>query len=1095
MTEHLVQALRAAALACVCVYAGVAQAQTTGTVVGVVTDASTGRPVARARVVARSPSLQGEQTAVSDETGSYRLSLLPPGSYKLSVPAFTASAPGGEAAPYEPAERAAVVLANRTVRVDLALAPTSVRLDEQVVRTGPGPTVDIGSAEAGAVLTRDFLETVPLGRDFSEAAEVAPGAQPDPYGIAFGGSTSPENAYLLDGMNVTDPAFGTQGSRLLTQFLQELDVRSAFFMPEHGRATGGIVQALTRSGSNEFHGSVFGSFQPGALSPAPRAIGRDAQAIVLREQQSKEYRADFGLELGGPVVKDRLWFYFGFAPVLDHLVAERSFQVLREDPDNPGSALRDPASGLAVATRAGPGRSYAFCADALNVDCNRSGYQLLGKLSYLAGEDHQLGLTFYTAPDWREYLDGSSTYATDSAGVFHDSRRSTDLVSRYAGKFLEKRLLVEAQGGWHHQTRRDDPVTIDGIDQAAVSAVRWTGTHSLRDFFSPEELGDAYAACAPTATFDPCPVSRFVTGGRRFLGDATLDRFSGKLSASGLFTALGHHQTKAGLELERSTYASTSSWGGGVYLAEAASATYGNTFVDYRDYGRITSPTDPNLSPDAQQFTSLRARSVSNSRAVFLQDSWSFLDTVTINLGIRWETQDMAAGQSGGKANIDIADNIAPRVQAIWDFTRRGRGAIKASWGRFYESIPLDLGNRQFSGETQILSTRAYCVGPSPTVGGSPARCSRIPDATYNGALGRYTTYAQLGGGATPVAPDLQGQYVDMFGASIEYEILPDLSAGIFYEGRRLGRVVEDMSADDGSTFFIANPGESKPFALPGGSCAPGGTGCVDPRRAQVTDPVTLRSYTAGVPRPERSYDAFTIELRKVFSKRWLALASYRYSILRGNYAGLFSPETGQLDPNILPEYDLASLQPNRYGPLPGDVPHQFKLFGSYLLPVSRRLSLQAGLALRLQSGTPVSYLGAHPVYGPGQTYILTRGSAGRTPWLAGVDLRGKLDWLISQAYTFTFTVDVFNVLNAQEPVAVDQNYTYDSVQPVVGGTCRTRSGAQGADPLASASADCPDLRYLRTTDHRPVTPNPNFGRALQYQAPRAVRFGMAVSF
>jgi len=86
-------------------------------------------------------------------------------------------------------------------------------------------------------------------------------------------------------------------------------------------------------------------------------------------------------------------------------------------------------------------------------------------------------------------------------------------------------------------------------------------------------------------------------------------------------------------------------------------------------------------------------------------------------------------------------------------------------------------------------------------------------------------------------------------------------------------------------------------------------------------------------------------------------------------------------------------------------------------------------------------------------------------------------------------------VLNAQEPVAVDQNYTYDSVQPVVGGTCRTRSGAQGADPLASASADCPDLRYLRTTDHRPVTPNPNFGRALQYQAPRAVRFGMAVSF
>jgi hypothetical protein len=1094
MTE---QALRATALACACacVCVNIAQAQTTGTIVGTVTDASTGSPVARATVVARSPGLQGEQTAVADETGGYRLSLLPPGSYEVSAPALTASAPGAEAARYARAERAVVVHANRTVRADLALAPASVRLDELVVRSDPAPAVDIGTAEGGTVLTRDFLETVPLARDFADAARVAPGAQPDPYGVAFGGASSPENAYLLDGMDVTDPAFGTQGSRLLTNFVEEVDVRSSSFMPERGRATGGVVQAITRSGSNEFHGSVFGSFQPGALSPAARAFGRDAQAIIFRERRSSEYRADFGLELGGPVVKDRLWFYFGFAPVLNHLVAERSFQALREDPTDPGGALRDPASGLAVATRVGPTRSYGACTDTLNVDCNRSGYQLLGKLSYLAAEDHQLGLTFYTAPEWREYLDSSSTSATDSAGVFHDSRRSTDVAGRYAGKLLDKRLLVEAQAGWHHQTQRDDPLTIDGIDQAGVSAVRWTGTHSLRDFFSPEELGEAYAACAPTATFDPCPVSRFLTGGRRFLGDATLDRLSGKLSASGLFTALGHHQVKVGLELERSTYANTSSWGGGVYLAEAPSATYGATFVDYRDYGRITSPTDPNLSPDAQRFTSLRATTVSNGRAVYLQDSWSFLDAVTLNFGVRWDTQEMFLAGAGGEANLDITGNIAPRVQAIWDFTGRGRGAIKASWGRFYESIPLDLGDRQFSGATQILSTRAYCVGPSPTVGGSPARCSRIPDATYNGALGRYTNYAQLGGAVTPVAPDLQGQYVDMFGASIEYEILPDLSAGLFYEGRRLGRVVEDMSADDGATFFIANPGESKPFALPGGSCAPGGSGCVDPRRVQATDPVTLRSYTASIPRPERSYDAFTVELRKVFGKRWLALASYRYSILRGNYAGLFSPETGQLDPNVLPEYDLASLLPNRSGPLPGDVPHQIKLFGSYLLPISPRLSLHTGLALRLQSGAPVSYLGAHPIYGAGQTYILPRGSAGRTPWLTSLDLRARVDWLISRSSTFTLSVDVFNVLNAQEPVAVDQNYTYDSVQPVVGGGCRTRSGAEGAYPLASAAADCPDLRYLRTTDHRPVTPNPNFGRAIQYQAPRAVRFGMAISF
>ncbi len=1092
--RHLLHMLRAAAVACM--WASVGSAQTTGTVVGVVADASTGKPVAGAVVIARSPNLQSEETAVADETGNYRLGLLPPGTYTLFVPAFSGSAPGGKPVEYDLAQRAGVeVRAEKTSRVNLGLAPASVQLEEQVIRTGVSPVIDVGTAETGAVLTKEFLATVPLGRDFAATAIVAPGAQQDTYGISLGGSTSPENGYLLDGMNVGDPAFGTQGSHLLTNFAEEVDVRSGSFMPEHGRATGGVIGVVTRSGSNEFHGSVFGNFQPGALSPPGKAIGRDAQAIAIRELQSKEYRADFGLELGGPIVRDRLWFYFGFAPVLNHLVAERYHQALVEDPNNRGQALRDPSTGLAVGNRVGPSKSYAACTDPLDNDCNRSGYQLIGKLTWLAGEDHHVSLTLYNAPQSRDYLDGFNVNATESAGYFYDSSSSSDLVGRYAGKFLDKHLVLEAQGGWHHQTQRADPRTIDGIDQANVSAVRWDQTHSLTDFYSPQALGEAYAACAPTASFDPCPVSRFVTGGRSFLADSKLDRYSGKLSASTLFTALGHHDLKVGLDLERSAYDSTSSWGGGVFLVESSSPTFGNVFVDHRDYGRITSPTDPNLSADAQQFTSLLVKSVSNSRGYYLQDSWSILDAVTVNLGVRWETQEMFRAGTSGPANVDITDNIAPRVQAIYDFTRQGRSAIKVSWGRFYESIPLDLGNRQFGGETQILSTREHCVGPSPTVGGSPARCSRIPNATFNGALGRNTTYAQIGSAATAVAPDLEGQYVDMYGASIEYEFLPDFSAGLFYEGRRLGRVIEDMSVDDGASFFIANPGESKPFALPGGSCAPGGTGCVDPRRAQTTDPVTLRSYTVDVPRPERRYDGFTFELRKVFSRRWLALASYRYSILRGNYSGLFRPETGQLDPNTLPDYDLVTLLPNRYGPLPLDVPHQFKLFGSYLFPVTRRLSVQAGAAFRAQSGTPISYLGAHPAYGAGEAFILPRGSAGRTPWLTNVDLRGRLDYVMSPPYTLSFTIDVFNVLNQQQAVAVDQNYTYDSVQPVVGGTCRNRSGGEGTSPLATAAADCPDLRYLRSIDGRPVTPNPNFGRALQHQSPLAVRFGLALSF
>jgi hypothetical protein len=264
-------------------------------------------------------------------------------------------------------------------------------------------------------------------------------------------------------------------------------------------------------------------------------------------------------------------------------------------------------------------------------------------------------------------------------------------------------------------------------------------------------------------------------------------------------------------------------------------------------------------------------------------------------------------------------------------------------------------------------------------------------------------------------------------------------------------------------------------------------------------DPVTLRQFTTAEPSPERRYDAFTLQLRKVFStragRRWLAQASYTYSILRGNYPGLFRTENGQLDPNILSEYDLVSLLPNRDGPLPNDVPHQFKLFGSYVFDVTGRLKIQVGGALLARSGTPVNYLGAHPVYGTGEAFILPRGSAGRTPFVTSVDLRGALEYALAPRYILRFTLDVFNLLNQQQALAVDQNYTFDNVLPIVNGQCSKRDAASAGDPSGAALADCPDLKYLRTTDGRPVTLNRNFGRPTQYQPPLSVRFGLALSF
>lgn len=1059
MRKKFLRLVRLAPLALAFV-AGAAHAQTTGTIIGVVTDASTGKPVPDALVVATSPNLQGEQTALTDDTGNFRITLLPSGRYKLSV----------QREGFKPAERTDVeVHLDKTIKANLAVVPEAVTLDVTTVNTGAAPVINVGTAETGATVSKEFMANVPVGRDFSSVALVAPGAQGDSYGVSFNGSSSPENNYIMDGMNVTDPAFGIQGSSLLPNFVEEVDVKSGAFMPEYGRATGGVINVVTKSGSNEYHGSVFGNLTPGALSPSAKSIGRDAEAVASEVVESKGYRTDFGGEVGGPIMKDRLWFYVGFAPVLAHSVVNRYIQALQQDPAT-GGAKVDPTTGLTVGTRlAGTDKAY-------NSDVHE--YQFTSKLTYLLNENNNITLSFYADPTSANQ--SGSMNAAESQRQLAFAQNSTDLIARYAGKLLNKHLIVEAQGGWHHQTSEDQPTTVGGIDQGSTSGVRWDLRHNLGDFEAVP------AECNPTPTFTPCPVTRYLTGGWSLVDKVALDRFSGKLAVSGLFSGAGHHNVKAGIDIERNSYDHTKHYSGTTFLREVNSGTFGQVFQDYRQYGTVN-PNDPN---QPLIYDSVHAASITNSRAFYLQDSWSILDILTVNGGLRWETQDMFEAGASGPANLSISDNIGPRVQAIYDFTGQGRSKISANWGRFYEAIPLDLADRSFHADSQVVDLRQHCVSASPNVGGTPATCEIIPKGVLDPSTGQFVTYRYIAAqDAVPVAPDLKGQFKDMFGANIEYEVITDLSVGLTYTGTRLSRVIEDMSTDDGAHYFIANPGESKQFKDPSGAT-------LDPQKATATDPVTLRQYQAKEPAPIEKYDGITLELRKNFSKHWLAQASYTYSSYRGNYGGLFRAENGQLDPNILSEYDLVSLLPNKYGPLAGDSPHQFKLYGSYIYDLSSRMNIVAGGSFRAHSGTPINYLGAHPDYGPGEAYVLPRGSAGRTPMLTSLDIKAGLEYVVTPPYTVRFSVDIFNLLNSQQTVTVDNNYTYDSVKPIENGQCKNGNAAEGTGNLAQqAITDCPDLAFLKTTDGRAVTVNKNWGKPTSYQSPLAVRFGLTFTF
>src|SRR5438128_9368585 len=159
------------------------------------------------------------------------------------------------------------------------------------------------------------MNLVPYGsgsRDFSAVLTSIPGVQPGFQGLTFNSSQTTEQNYILDGIQVTNPAFGGQGTTLIQDFVQEIDVKTGGYQAEYGRASGGIVNVVTKSGGNEFHGSVFINWTP--IEAERKQVG--AITTALSSKTKLNYNLDFAAEVGGPIMKDKLWFFAGFAPQL-----------------------------------------------------------------------------------------------------------------------------------------------------------------------------------------------------------------------------------------------------------------------------------------------------------------------------------------------------------------------------------------------------------------------------------------------------------------------------------------------------------------------------------------------------------------------------------------------------------------------------------------------------------------------------------------------------------------------------------------------------------------------------------------------------------
>jgi hypothetical protein len=452
----------------------------------------------------------------------------------------------------------------------------------------------------------------------------------------------------------------------------------------------------------------------------------------------------------------------------------------------------------------------------------------------------------------------------------------------------------------------------------------------------------------------------------------------------------------------------------------------------------------------------------------YLRDSYNvgFIPGLTVNAGVRWEAQQVQG--SDGSTQIGIYDNWAPRVGAVYDFTRKGRGKIFASYGWFYESIPMDINDRSFSGEGSILAA---------TPGGAcTANMQGIYDLSTCKPNTMITNAGISGGSYSAVSPGLKGMYSEEVVAGIQYDVGFDLVLGASYIHRDLGRIIEDMSPNAGSDFIIANPGDTPD---------PGVIKDLQNEISSTTDPMKKAALTKelglyqqiniGFPKPKRNYDALVLTATKRLSHNFLLLASYTYSRTLGNYPGTFQASNGQLDPNISSQYDLRELLVNRDGPLPNDRPHILKVQGSYFVPFGQN-TLVFGLAFNMQSGTPIEVLGANTLYGVSETFILPRGSGGRTPTLTSFDLHVSYRRQLSRLFGFEAYADVFNLFDQQEVTAVDQAYTSSNVNPIENGKIA-------------------DLVNLKQVNGNQPLLNPNYGHPLAYQAPLSMRVGLRLSF
>ena len=949
--------------------AAFAQLTPGGRIIGKVLD-NQGGSLPGVTIEATNPKMVGKASTVTDVNGTYRLMALPSGAYEIM---FTLTG-------FKTLIRKGIYLElSQTLVLNVALEQAAV--EEQVTVVGQSPLIDVKSTVKGLTMTKEIFLSLPRGRTFDSLISTIPGVQNESItgGISVDGASGAENVFFIDGADMTNFHLGVKGGNVVLELLDEVKVTASGYNAEFGGSMGGVVNIITRTGGNEFHGDILGFYENntqwmrGHARPYLRQnpledyvyeyVNNDDLYFDGGKDRDKYNRFEGVFSLGGYIIRDRLWFFGSINPAYNKTAAQRDFN-LREGPFSTFNEQNYGYNG-SIKLSAAPLKGLRLSASFLN---NFTKYR--GALPDITGNDdgsyewNQEGMDY---PNWTGALSADYTVGNN--------------------------LLISYRGGWHHQNETNQQIL-----PPDSTTYYWAYSNSLysKDAFFVANPSLLHVGGYAT-TWNYMETQKYMT-----------EKISNNLDLTYYLNWMGEHSFKAGIGYaylhedvnDTSTHPRIWLYWGRTYtglgfpvgVGAAKSSPYYGAYGYYYVRGSFTSPYGGLWETH------------SNNWSAYLQDSWTIKNRLTINLGLRAESQSIPsmttdtsyASYTEKPVDFNMGEMLAPRVGVVYDVFGDSTLKVFGSFGIYYDVMKLYMAELTFGGWKR---KQDYYALKDPdwrkiaASGGLDDQASQTAGNTYAGTLDF------LPPSFDRVDPDLKptAQREISFGA--EKKLLEDLSLSLRFVNKHLIRTIEDVGVyvwnEATKTleqqFYVTNPGfgVSRPVSQGG----------------LFTD-----DYWA-CPKATREYYGLNVTLEKRYSNNWQGGVNYTLSRVFGNYTGLASAdEGGRLGPNVEQDYDRWFMGYDARGnildgPLPQDRTHYFKAYGTYAFP----FGLTVGVVGYGRSGLPLT---TKLLYASKYFYPEGRADLGRLPFTFWADLYLEYTLKLGARYRASVNLQFNNVTN-----------------------------------------------------------------------------------